>query len=67
MAVYTLNEAIQIIFNDREYYLSLSKIDRGAMRSYKTRYDNNTLTIDSQISIVKKYNKKAKVTITIEL
>ena len=67
MAVYTLDKAIQILFDDREYYLSLSKSDRSKMRNYKIRLKNDTLNIDTKISLIKKYGGKVNNNITVEL
>ena len=53
--VYTLDEAINKIFEDREYYLSLSKSERSTFRSYKRRYKDNTMNVDAKLSFVKKY------------
>ena len=67
MAVYPLDKAIQILFDDREYYLSLSKSDRSKMRNYKIRFKNDTLNIDTKINLIKKYGGKVNNNITVEL
>ena len=66
MAKYTLDQALQKVFNDREYYLSLSKVERGTMRSYKGRYEEGKLSLNAKIAMIKKYKKNAKVNIVIE-
>ena len=67
MALYTLDKAIQILFDDREYYLSLSKSDRSKMRNYKIRFKNNTLNINTKINLMRKYGGKVNNNITVEL
>ncbi|MDN5214394.1 hypothetical protein QQ020_20105 [Fulvivirgaceae bacterium BMA12] len=67
MAVYSLDEAVQILFDDREYYLSLSKSDRSKMRNYKIRFKSETLSTDTKISLIKNYGGKVNNNITVEL
>ena len=62
---YTLDKAIDKIFDDREYYLSLNEIDRAKMRVYKQRFLSKTLSLDSKISLVKKYG--AEVTVDVKV
>ena len=63
--VYTLDNAINKIFDDRDYYLSLNEIDRAKMRVYKQRFLSKTLSLDSKISLVKKYG--AEVTVDVKV
>ena len=62
---YTLDKAIDKIFDDREYYLSLNEIDRAKMRVYKQRFLSKALSLDSKISLVKKYG--AEVTVDVKV
>ena len=63
--VYTLDEAINKIFDDRDYYLSLNDIDRAKIRVYKQRFLSKTLSLDSKISLAKKYG--AEVTVDVQV
>ena len=63
--VYTLDNAINKIFDDRDYYLSLNEIDRAKMRVYKQRFLSKSLSLDSKISLVKKYG--AEVTVDVKV
>ena len=66
MALYTLDEAIQILFGDREYYPSLSKSDRSKMRNYKIRFKSDTLNIGTKINLIRPYGGKVNNNITVE-
>ena len=66
MSKYTLDEALQKVFNDREYYLSLSKGQRSLVRSYRGRYEENKLSIVAKMALIKKYDTNAKVSIVVE-
>ena len=55
---YTLDEALQIVFNDREYYLSLPNIKREKIRKYRNRFKTHNLTMDTKLQIVKEYGGK---------
>lgn len=66
MAFYTLDEAIQILFGDREYYSSPSKSDRIKMRNFKIRFKNDPLNIDTKINLIRPYGGKVNNNITVE-
>ncbi|MCG8321198.1 MAG: hypothetical protein MI921_16975 [Cytophagales bacterium] len=64
--IYALDEAINRIFDDRDYYLSLNEIDRAKMRVYKQRFLSKALSLDGKISLVKKYGAEVTVDIRVK-
>ncbi|MDN5217459.1 hypothetical protein QQ020_35635 [Fulvivirgaceae bacterium BMA12] len=67
MAVYSLDKALEILFDDRKYYLSLSQTERSKIRKYKQRYKENTLTLDGKISLIKMYGGEVIEDIKVKL
>lgn len=67
MAIYTLDQAIIIIFNDREYYLKMNKAKRTTFRNYKSSFNKGILSTSLKIKIVENYGGKTKSDIKVEL
>ena len=63
--IYTLDQAIKIVFADREYYLKMNLNDRAKMRVYKQRFDDGKLNFETKVSLVEKYGGKVTVDVKV--
>lgn len=65
--IYGLDQAINIIIQDTEYYQSLNQKDRSNMRVYKQRFLDGKLNFETKIKMVKKYGGEVTVDVKVKL
>lgn len=65
--IYGLDQAINIIIQDTEYYQSLNQKDRSNMRVYKQRFLDDKLNFETKIKMVKKYGGEVTVDVKVKL
>ena len=63
--IYTLDQALNIVFDDREYYLNLDEKLRSNLRVYKKRFSENKLNVETKIKIIEEYGGKVNVDIKV--
>ena len=62
---YTLDEAVKIVFADREYYLNMNLNNRAKMRVYQQRFKEGKLNFETKVSLVEKYGGKVTVDVKV--
>ena len=63
--IYSLDEAVKIVFNDRQYYLNMNLNDRAKMRVYKRRFDEDKLNFETKVALIERYGGTVSVDVKV--